>query len=703
MAEEVNDNPFLVREGIPPFDAMKAEQVVPAMEQVLAEVETMLEAIEASVEPTWEGLMEPLEALETPFEYAWGPVSHLLSVKNADDFRKAHEEIQPKVVELSLRINQSRAIYDGAKALREGDAWGSLDEAQQRAVELKLRQAEHAGVGLDGAEKERFQEIARELAKLSTDFSNHVLDAKKRFELIIEDSANVEGWPKTLKQISAQSYTMAREDELSSVPSDAAEADPEKGPWRITLDYPSFGPFMQHHRDRKDRETLYRVFVTIASDGEFDNTGLITQTLKLRQEKAKLLGYETYAALSLASKMAPGVEAVAGMFDALRGPSRPYAESDLADLRAIAAESGQEEPVARWDLAFWGERLREKRFDYTDDELRPYFPLPKVLDGLFELTERLFDVTIEAVDGEAPVWHEDVRYFKMKASNGEPVATFYLDPYSRPSEKRGGAWFNECLSRRVLNGQLRLPVVYLCCNGTPPVGDTPSLMSFNEVLTLFHEFGHGTQGMFTTVDYADVSGLNGVEWDAVELASQFLENFCYHRETLLGLTEHVETGERLPDDLFEKIIASRNFQAGTQMLRQLEFGKTDIRLHEEYDPDGDKTPFEVYQEVSGEMSVMPPVDGDRFLCSFGHIFAGGYAAGYYSYKWSEVLSADAFGAFEEAGLDDQEAVKKLGRKYRDTILASGGGRHPMDVFRDFRGREPDTGALLRQQGLVESN
>jgi oligopeptidase A len=696
-----NDNPFLVREGIPPFEKMRAEDVVPAMEQVLAEVTKQLLAIEANVTPTWNGLMQPLEALDTPFEYAWGPVNHLLGVKNADDLRQAHEEIQPKVVELGLRIDQSRAIYQAAKTLRDGDEWDRLDEAQQRAVELKLRNAEHAGVGLDGAAKERFQEISRQLARLNTDFSNHVLDAKKQFELIIDDEERTAGWPQTLKRGAAQSYTLAREDDASSIPAAADEADQQTGPWRITLDYPSYGPFMQHHRDRAEREHVYRASMTVASSGEYDNTDLITQTLRLRQEKAKLLGYGTYAQFSLASKMAADVDAVTEMCDALKAPSRPHAEADLKDLRDLAAESAQQEPLERWDLAFWSERLRERRFDYTDDELRPYFPLPKVLDGLFGLTERLFDVTIEAADGEAPVWHEDVRYFRVLAANGDPVATFYLDPYSRPQEKQGGAWFDECLSRRVLDGARRLPVVYLCCNGTPPVGETPSLMSFSEVLTLFHEFGHGTQGMLTTVNYADVSGLSGVEWDAVELASQFLENFCYHRETLLGLTEHVETGECLPDELFEKIVASRNFQAGTQTLRQLEFAKTDIRLHDGYDTDGVETPFDVYRAIAQEMSVMSPLEGDRFLCSFGHIFAGGYAAGYYSYKWSEVLSADVFGAFEEAGLDNPEAMRVLGRKYRDTILALGGGRHPMDVFRDFRGREPDAEALLRQQGLIQ--
>lgn len=694
------DNPFLVREGLPPFDRMEAHHVVPAMEQVIEEVEAKVEAIELNLTPTWDGLMAQLEEVDIPFEYAWSPVNHLLGVKNSDDLREAHETIQPKVVELSLRISQSKPIYEGLKALRDGDSWASLDEAQQRAVELKIRDAERAGVGLEGTDKDRFQEISRELAKLSTEFSNHVLDAKKQFELIFDDPAEVEGWPTTLRRVAAQSYTMARADDASSIPEDAKEATPEDGSWRITLDYPSMGPFLQHHRNRDDREHVYRSQMTLASDGEYDNTDIILSTIRLREERARLLGYETYADFSLDAKMAPDVGAVEKMFDDLSGPSRPGAESDVEDIEALARESGQEEPIARWDVSFWSERLREQRFDYTDEQLRPYFPLPKVLDGLFSLSGRLFDVTIEAADGEAPVWHEDVQYFRVSDARGDEIATFYLDPYTRPGEKRGGAWYNDCLSCRIVNGKRRLPVVYLCCNGTPPVGDTPSLMSFSEVETLFHEFGHGSQGIMTQVDYADVSGLNGIEWDAVEIASQFLENWCYHKETLIGMTEHVETGEPLPDDLFEKIVASRNFQAGMQMLRQLEFGKTDILLHKGYDPDGDETPFDVHRRVVEELAVLPPFEGDRFLCGFGHIFAGGYAAGYYSYKWSEVLSADVFGAFEEAGLEDEEMVKTIGRRYRDSILALGGGRHPMDVFKDFRGRGPDTGALLRQRGLA---
>lgn len=701
MDETLKDNPFLVTEGLPPFDRLAPDQVVPAMEHVIATSEKKIEAIERTLEPTWEGLMQPLEDLDHVFSYAWSPVGHLLGVKNSDDLRKAHETIQPKMVELGLRISQSKPVYEGLKAIREGEGWQDLDEAQQRAIENNIRQAEHAGVGLEGQDKERFLEISRELSKLSTDFSNNCLDARKQFELILTDPTDADGWPTTLKQVAAQSYNEARSSEDSSVEEDASEATPEAGPWRITLDYPSYLPFMQHHRQRDQRETVYRAQMTLASSGEYNNQDLIKRTLILRKEKAALLGYDTFADLSLASKMAPSVDAVLQMFEDLSAPSHPHAKTDLAELQDLAKSSGQSEPLMHWDVGFWAERLREKLFDYTDEQLRPYFPLPRVLDGLFGLAERLFDVTIERADGEAPVWHEDVQYFKVSdASTGEQMASFYLDPYSRPSEKRGGAWMAGCLDRRIVNGKVRLPVVHLVCNGTPPVGDTPSLMGFREVETLFHEFGHGLQGMLTVVDYAEVSGLGGVEWDAVELASQFMENWCYHKETLVGMTKHIETGASLPDELYEKIVASRNFRAGSLMLRQLEFGKTDMTLHSTYDPEGPTSVFDVHKAVSAEMSVLPPLEEDRFLCGFTHIFAGGYAAGYYSYKWSEVLSADAFGAFEEAGLDDEGKVREQGRKFRDTILALGGGRHPMDVFKDFRGREPDTKALLRQQGLL---
>jgi oligopeptidase A len=472
------------------------------------------------------------------------------------------------------------------------------------------------------------------------------------------------------------------------------------------LDFPSFAPFMEHSQRRDLRETLYRAFISRASTGPEDNTPLIKRILQLRQEKAVLLGYRTYAELSLASKMAPDVTAVERLLEELRQASFAAAAQDLEDLKTFASSQGAPEAndVCLWDVAFWAERLREHRYAFNDEELRPYFPLPRVLDGLFALAERLFGVRFVPADGEAPVWHPDVRFFRVHDTQGADIAAFYLDPYSRPAEKRGGAWMDECVGRSSLlaveHQAVRLPVAYLVCNQTPPVDGKPSLMTFQEVKTLFHEFGHGLQHMLTTVNYGLASGIRNVEWDAVELPSQFMENWCYHRDTLLGLSGHVDTGEPLPDDLYEKICAARNYRAGSQMLRQLYFACLDLALHHNFDPYGPESIFQVQERIAKITTVLPPLPEDRFLCSFGHIFSGGYAAGYYSYKWAEVLSADAFGAFEEAGLEDVEAVASTGRRYRDTILALGGSRHPMEVFHEFRGREPSTAALLRHSGLA---
>ncbi|MCA9014494.1 MAG: M3 family metallopeptidase, partial [Planctomycetaceae bacterium] len=478
------------------------------------------------------------------------------------------------------------------------------------------------------------------------------------------------------------------------------EATPEQGPWRISLDFPCFGPFMQHCRNRDLREKVYRAFITRASEGDVDNTPLIPQILKLRKEKAQLLGYKNFAEVSLAEKMAPSIDAVLEMEERLRTASWDAGQQDLKDLQEFAAEQGETEPIIQWDFAFWSERLREQRFNYTDEELRPYFSLEKVLDGLFQLVNRIFGITVTAVAEDVPIWNKDVRYFNIADEGGEIIAGFYLDPYARPADKRGGAWMDDCLGRKIVQGNIQIPVAHLVCNSTPPVGNKPSLMTFREVETLFHEFGHGLQHMLTTINEADAAGINGVEWDAVELASQFMENWCYHKPTLLGMAKHFETGETLPDDLFEKIKAARNFQAGTQMLRQIQFGVVDLKLHSEFDPEGPQTVFDVQREVSQTTSVLPMLPEDRFLCSFQHIFAGGYSAGYFSYKWAEVLSADAFSAFEEAGLDNEQAVAETGRRFRHTILAKGGSCHPMDLFKEFRGREPSPEPLLRHTGLL---
>ena len=689
----IDVNPLLEFTELPPFDRIRPEHVEPAMRALLAALAAELEQAEASAAPTWDGVVAPIEELSERLGRVWGAVGHLMGVRNSEALRSAYERMQPEVVALSLRIGQSAPFYRALRELRDGAGRAALDAAQHRIVETLVREAELAGVGLEGEARQRFNAIQAELAELSTRFSNDVLDSTKAFALDLTAPEEVDGVPPTLLALAAQSARAAGHEQATA----------EHGPWRITLDLPSYVPFMEHARRRDLRERLYRAYVTRASEGAWDNTPLMTRILARRREQARLLGYESYAALSLATKMAPDVPTVERLLGELREASWDAAHRDHAELAALAREHGAPEAadLRHWDVPFWAARLREARFDYTDEELRPYFPLPDVLRGLFALSERLFEVRIEPADGEAPVWHEDVRFFRVFDTAGTPRAAFYLDPYSRPAEKRGGAWMDECVARRrPYGGSARLPVAYLCCNQMPPVGDRPSLMTFEEVQTLFHEFGHGLQHMLTTVDYGLASGIRNVEWDAVELPSQFMENWCHHRETLLGLSRHVATGEPLPDALFEKISAARTFRAGTQMLRQVHFALVDLELHHRFDPDGKETPFDVQRRVAETTTVLPPLPADRFLCSFGHIFAGGYAAGYYSYKWAEVLSADAFAAFEEAGLDDRDAITRTGRRYRDTILALGGSRHPSEVYRAFRGRDATTAALLRHAGLM---
>ena len=686
-------NPLLTRTGLPPFDAIEPAHVEPAIRELLAEGLAAIEDLEANVKPTWASLVESTEAMDVAFEYTWGPVGHLYGVRNSEELREAYEAVIGDIVEFGLRCSQSKPLFDALKQLRNSDDWEKLNPVQQRILEKRILSTELSGIGLEGKQRERFNEIANEMSQVTTEFSNHVLDATKAYSLTIEDPTDAEGFPESLRQMAAANFNSSKED-------DTAEATPENGPWKITLAAPCFSPFMQHCRNRDLREKLYKAYISRASDGELDNAPLIKQILKLRNEKAQLLGFDNYAALSLAQKMAPGVDAVQEMFNTLRDKSWDSAVKDLDEIKELAKTSGQTEELAHWDVSFWAERLREQKYDYTDEELRPYFALERVMDGLFSLCNRLFAITVEPADGDAPIWHKDVRFFNVRNEAGDHIASFYLDPYSRPENKRGGAWMNDCLGRRHRTEGLQVPVAHLVCNQTPPVGDKPSLMTFREVETLFHEFGHGLQHMLTTVDYPDAAGISGVEWDAVELPSQFMENWCYHKPTLIGMTAHYKTGEPLPDELFEKIVAARTFRAGSGMLRQLQFGMIDIELHSNFDPDGDETVFDVQCRISEKTSPMPSLAENRFLCSFEHIFAGGYAAGYYSYKWAEVLSADAFGAFEEAGLDNDSAIIETGHRFRDTVLSEGGSRHPMDIFRDFRGREPETTALLRHNGLA---
>jgi oligopeptidase A len=688
--------PLLQGQGLPPFPDITPEQVVPAITELLAEANAGLTQLEANIIPTWAGLVEPLDRLTERIEWSWGIVGHLMGVQNSPELRAAYEEMQPQLVEFSSRTGQSIPIYQGYKAIQASPEFATFDEAQQRIVVAAIRSMELAGVGLDGAPKERFNEIKSELAKISTKFSNNVLDATKAYSLTLTKPDEIAGLPASLLGQAAQSARAAGHE----------AATPTDGPWVITLDAPSYGPFMQHSQRRDFREQVYKAVVSRAASGDYDNLGNIDRILELRREMSNLLGFANYAERSLASKMAPDVAAVETLLESLRSASFEAAKQDLEDLRAFALSKNAPEAndLKHWDMAYWSERLREAKFDFNAEELRPYFPLEQVLSGLFNLAHKLFGITITAADGQAPIWHPDVRYFQVANEQQQPIAYFYLDAYSRPAEKRGGAWMADCISRAKITDEagstIRLPVAYLTCNQTPPVDGKPSLMTFGEVETLFHEFGHGLQHMLTTVDFVGASGISNVEWDAVELPSQFMENWCYDRPTLLSLGKHYETGEPLPEHYFQKILAARTFMSGSGMLRQIHFSWLDLELHGHYIPGGAETVPDVRNRLAKTSMVIPPLPEDNFLCSFGHIFAGGYAAGYYSYKWAEVLSADAFAAFEDAGLDDADAIGTTGRRFRDTVLSLGGSKHPMEVFTAFRGREPDPSALLRHNGLV---
>jgi oligopeptidase A len=687
----INNNSLLIGEGLPPFHKIRTDQIVLAITELLENLDTQLTNLETNVTPTWEGLVEPLTEIEERLRWSWGIVEHLMSVKNSQELRKAYEKSQPYVVHFINKINQSQFLYKAFKALQNSEGWNTLGSAQKRIVETAIREAELAGVGLEGENRERFNQIQLELAELSTKFSNNVFDATKAFRLKLKTKKEVDGLPASLLNLAAQTARSEGEE----------NATPETGPWVITLDYPSYVPFLKKSSKRDLREKVYKAFLTRASKGNLDNNPLIEQILELRREKAQLLGYNTYAEISLARKMAPDVETVEKLLEELRQVSYKAAVQDLKTLKTFA----QTDNLKHWDISFWAEKQREMKFDFTAEELRPYFPFPQVLEGLFTLAQRLFQVTITPADGQASVWHKEVRYFQVSNESGETIAYFYLDPYSRPLEKREGAWMNNCISRAKIktDGRFytRLPIAYLICNQTPPVGKEPSLMTFDEVTILFHEFGHGLQHMLTQVDYPGASGINNIEWDAVELPSQFMENWCYDRHTLFDLAKHYKTGETLPEHYYQKLVAARNHMSGLSMLRQLHFSFLDLELHYRYNHHKKETPSQVCDRISQKTMVMNPLPEDSFLCTFCHIFSGSYAAGYYSYKWAEILSADAFAAFEEVGLENYQAIVKVGQKFRDTVLALGGSVHPMEVFKTFRGRNSKTESLLKHRGLLQ--
>ncbi|KAJ9699379.1 hypothetical protein PVL29_008128 [Vitis rotundifolia] len=687
-------NPLLEDFVFPPFDVIEPKHIRPAFRSLLAKLESDLVELETTVEPTWPKLVEPLEKIIDRLSVVWGIVNHLNSVKDSPELRSAIEEVQPGKVEFQLRLGQSKPIYNAFRAIRESSDWEALSDARKRIVEAQIKEAVLNGVSLEDNKREYFNEIQQELEKLSQKFEENILDSTKQFEKLITDKKDIEGLPAT-------ALAMAAEMALSKGHKDATA---ENGPWVLTLDAPSYRSVMQHAQNRSLREEVYRSYVARASSGDYNNTPIIAQILKLKLEKAKLLGYNNYAEVSMEMKMAT-INKAEELIENLRSASWNAAIRDMEDLENLAkAEDAIEaNDLKQWDINFWGERLRELKYDINEEELRPFFSLPKVINGLFNLAKMLFEIDVEPADGLAPVWNEDVKFYCVKDSLGIPIAYFYFDPYARPSEKRGGAWMDVVLGRgRTFSrddASPRLPIAHIVCNQTPPMGDKPSLMTFREVEAVFHEFGHALQHMLTKQDESLVSGTRGIEWDAVELPSQFMENWCYQRDTLMSIAKHYETGESLPEETCLKLLLARTFRAGSLMLRQLRYASVDLELHTKYIPDGSETIYDIDQRVGRRTNVIPLLPEDKFLCSFSHIFADKYAAGYYSYQWAEVLSYDAFSAFEEAGLDNVKAVKELGHKFRETILAVGGGKSPDQVFVEFRGREPSPEAMLRYTGL----
>jgi len=674
----IDDNPLLqgCASPLPLFDRIEPAHVLPALERVLAESRSRIDTLTAQSDPDWTTLVAPLEAIDERIGRVWGPVSHLNSVCNSEALRPVYQQGVAKMSAWHTELAQNEALYASLKQVRGRDDFKTLSEEQQRTVEHMLRDFRLSGAELEGAARSRFKEIQLRMSELTTTFEQHLLDATRAFELHLESEADVAGLSDSVLAAAAQRAGQA-----------------ERSGWLFTLDAPSYIPFMQYAERQELREKMYRAFVTRASSGALDNTPVIEELLRLRQEAASLLGFDNYGEYSLASKMAASVDEVTGFLRQLAAESKPAGTKEFAELQAFARQELGMAQLQAWDVAFAAEKLRLARYAVSQEELKPYFPEQSVLEGLFTLVGKLYGLEVRANDA-VPKWHASVRYFDLY-EKGERVAGFYFDPYAR-AHKRGGAWMDECISRwRKPDGELQLPVAYLVCNFDAPVGDAPALWTHDEVLTLFHEFGHGLHHMLTRIETLGVSGIRGVPWDAVELPSQFMENFCWERDVVDMFARHYQSGETLPDALFDKMVAARNFQSAMQMLRQIEFALFDIELHSHHDPAGEESVQAVLDAVRHEVAVVIPPAFNKFQNSFSHIFAGGYAAGYYSYKWAEVLSSDAYAAFEEAGVFDAETAHRL----RTDVLSIGGSRDIMDAFIAFRGRKPTVDALLRHSGL----
>ncbi|WP_288393599.1 M3 family metallopeptidase [uncultured Herbaspirillum sp.] len=686
---DIAANPLLDFSGYAQFDAIKPEHVTPALDKLLADASRLVTELEAPMaEVTWDNFVEPLESATEKLGRAWSVVGHLNAVMDTPALRATYNENQPRLVEFWTALGQNLALFEKYKALQASPAFASLSAARRKVVDNAVRDFRLSGAELPEDKKERFAEIQEKQAMLTTRFSENVLDATNDFGLFVEDEAELSGLPADVKQAARA----------------AAEKDGKPG-YKFTLHFPSYFPVLQYADNRALREQIYRANATKASElgakPDWDNSANIDQILQLRKEEAQLLGYANFAEVSLVAKMAKSPSEVIAFLEDLGQRARPFGQKDYEELKSFAREKLGLDELKAWDSTYASEKLREQRYAFSEQEVKQYFPEPKVVGGLFQVAQQLFGVQIKP--DTAPVWHKDVKFFRIER-DGQLVGQFYLDLYAR-SGKRGGAWMDDARARRLTAQGVQTPIAYLVCNFTEPAvvdGVTkPALFTHDEVITLFHEFGHGLHHMLTQVDEVGVSGISGVEWDAVELPSQFMENFCWEWDVLQQLTAHAETGEPLPRALYDKMIAAKNFQSGLQMLRQVEFSLFDMLIHHEYEVGGQQTVQQLLDSVRDRIAVIRPPEFNRFQHSFSHIFAGGYAAGYYSYKWAEVLSADAYSAFEEAAATSGNVISlETGRRFQQEILAVGGSRPAIESFKAFRGREPSIDALLRHSGMA---
>jgi oligopeptidase A len=688
------------RNNLPLYDAIKASDIVPCANEILDMAMERFKEIEklSKLNPSFQNFVMPLLAIDKMMsEDLWSPVNHLSHVNNSDEIRESIGKIIERITQVSVEIEQSEEIFNGLTLITSSPEWDSLDPVVKRIVEKKILSAKLSGVNLNPDEKIRFREIQQRLTTLSKLYGDNVMDTIKNYEMILTQKEQIVGLPESYLSLASNSYKSKYPNSTSSN---------SEGPWRITFDSPSLIPFLEYSERRDLRKIIYLDYIKSAGA---ENTEIVYEILALRKEKSILLGYDNYCSVSLATKMVESRDQVMNLLTTLREKSFIPATQEQDELNTFAQSKKFEGSLQHWDISIWSRKLKESKYQYQEEELKKYFQMPNVIAGLFNLVQKLFSVKIVECNveeySEIPRWHQDVRFYYLYDENSQsstPIAGLYMDPYVRPETKRGGAWMDQAVSKSDQNGVTTIPVAHIVCNGTPPLSGKPSLMTFRDVETLFHELGHALQHMLATSNYVE-GGISGVEWDAVELPSQFMENWCYHYETLKGITEHVETGEKLPDSLWNKVRDSKNYRSASQMLRQLLFAIVDLELHSSYNPlEKEKfSIFDLQKAITEKTSTLPMLPEDKFLCKFNHIFSGGYSAGYYSYKWAEVMSADCFGAFEEAGLDNDMYVKELGKKFRDTVLGQAGSIHASQVFKNFRDRDPDPTALLRHNNLLK--